>query len=102
MSENPGHAPELNQMSPAYLFAKRRVVMKKILLLHLLVYACVNSFLFVIDILTGSGLWFYWALLGWGIALAVHAVVYWSISTKGFLSPEWEARMIERELQRHS
>ena len=40
---------------------------------HLASFAGVIGLLFVIDVLTGSGWWFYWPMLGWGIAVVVHA-----------------------------
>jgi len=97
-----GVNPEDGQQSPSYRYAKHRVLMKKIFLLHALVYAFVNALLLIIDVLTGGGLWFYWAALGWGIGLVAHGVLFWSMSSKGFLSPEWEEKMIARELQRHA
>jgi hypothetical protein len=42
---------------------------------HAAVFACANAFLLVLDLLTSPGnLWFYWALLGWGVGLAVHGL----------------------------
>ena len=62
---------------------------------HLTVYLVVNAVLFLIDIFSGGGTWFYWPLLGWGIAVAIHGlntfqVLPWS-------SKEWEERKV-REL----
>jgi len=44
---------------------------------------------------TGSGWWFYWPLLGWGIALAAHAYRVFGLSSR--FGPEWEERKV-REL----
>jgi hypothetical protein len=42
---------------------------------HLAVYVVFSIFFFVLNMLTGPGdLWFYWPMLGWGLALALHAV----------------------------
>jgi hypothetical protein len=41
---------------------------------HATVYVLVNIGLFVINVLTGGGWWFYWPLLGWGIGLGIHAL----------------------------
>ncbi|CAA9570517.1 MAG: hypothetical protein AVDCRST_MAG49-3554 [uncultured Thermomicrobiales bacterium] len=58
-------------------------------------YAAVNLFLFVLDVLTGSGWWFYWPLLGWGIGLASHA---WSVyGVDAHFGDAWEERKV-REL----
>jgi hypothetical protein len=35
-------------------------------------YVGVIGFLFVIDVITGDGLWFYWPALGWGLGLFLH------------------------------
>jgi len=39
---------------------------------HLRAYVGVIGFLFVIDVITGDGLWFYWPALGWGLGLFLH------------------------------
>ncbi len=31
--------------------------------------------LLFMDLAAGGGLWFYWPLMGWGIGIAVHAIV---------------------------
>lgn len=42
---------------------------------HFIVFSAVNILLFVIDMLTGPGTyWFQWPLLGWGIGLLGHAL----------------------------
>jgi hypothetical protein len=38
---------------------------------HLVTWAVVNAGLFMIDLLSGGGWWFFWPLLGWGIAVAL-------------------------------
>lgn len=40
---------------------------------HLRSYLIVNLVLFLIDMFTGGGLWFYWPLFGWGIGLMFDA-----------------------------
>ena len=58
---------------------------------HLLVYGVVNLGLFVINLLTkgdGGTWWFYWPLAGWGIGLAVHALVTFG----GVFSDDWKER----------
>lgn len=42
-------------------------------LIHLIVYLAVNALLFVIDMLTSPGeYWFQWPLVGWGIGILGH------------------------------
>ena len=58
---------------------------------HLLVYGVVNLGLFVINLLTkgdGGTWWFYWPLAGWGIGLAIHALVTFG----GVFSDDWKDR----------
>jgi class 3 adenylate cyclase len=39
---------------------------------HLRTYVGVIGFLFIIDLLTGKGWWFYWPALAWGLGLFLH------------------------------
>ena len=57
---------------------------------HLASYVTVNVFLIGLNLLTGPDyLWFFFALFGWGIGLAIHAVqVFWT-------GGDWEARKLE-------
>lgn len=41
---------------------------------HLLSYCIVIGFLFIIDVLSGTGWWFFWPMLGWGVGIAFHAL----------------------------
>jgi hypothetical protein len=41
---------------------------------HATIYVLVNIGLFVIDLITGEGWWFYWPLLAWGVGLGIHAL----------------------------
>jgi hypothetical protein len=62
---------------------------------HLTVYLVVNALLFLIDIFSGGGTWFYWPLLGWGVAVAIHGLNTFDILP--WSSKEWEERKV-REL----
>jgi hypothetical protein len=63
------------------------------------VYVLVNAFLFLLDItMSPDVLWFYWPLLGWGIALFVHA-----LSVFGFgpaFGADWEERKIREHMEK--
>ena len=51
---------------------------------HAMFYVLVNVMLFVIDLATGNGWWFFWPLLGWGIGLGFQAVsVFGSGASRG-------------------
>jgi hypothetical protein len=55
---------------------------------HLVTYACVNLFLFIISIMGGE-FWFIYPLLGWGIGIAMHT---WYVN-------QTEGETFERELE---
>ena len=57
---------------------------------HLAAYVAVNVFLILVNLITSPGyLWFVFPLFGWGIGLAIHAVmVFWT-------GNEWESRKLE-------
>jgi hypothetical protein len=82
-----------------YERARKRVDDLKGFYVHLFTYIGVNLFLFLLNILTAPGnWWFYWPLLGWGIGLAAHAasVFVWN----PFLGQEWEERKIREIMER--
>lgn len=83
--------------------AKKRVKAKKAFYQHLMSYAIVNSFLFILNMITSPGyLWFVFPMLGWGVGLAFHYVDVFGIPGFDILSKEWEDREIERELRQNS
>ena len=64
---------------------------------HLAVYLGVNALLLVINLLTSPGtLWFYWPLLGWGVAIAAHAARVYRVGR----GPGLRQRLEEQELQK--
>ena len=90
----------MNSEEVRYLKAKERVEALKGFYIHLAVYVIVNLFLFLLNILVSpDSLWFIWPLLGWGIAIVLHAV---SVFGSGYLSSTgWEERKI-REIMEES
>lgn len=79
-----------------YQWARKRVEDLKGFYTHLAVYAAVNTFLFLINWISNSGdWWFLYPLIGWGIAIVIHAAVLFGI--EGHLGKDWEARKL-REL----
>jgi hypothetical protein len=82
-----------------YEQAKKRVEELKGFYAHLAVYAIINAGLFLINLVTDRGnWWFFWPLLGWGIALAIHAVMVFAI--EGPRGQAWQERKI-REFMEH-
>ena len=76
---------------PRYQEAKRRVAELKGFITHLVVYLAVNGFLFLINFVSDRGnWWFYWPMLGWGIAIVIHAAVFFGI--EGRFGRDWEER----------
>jgi fatty acid desaturase len=71
------------------------------LYVHLLVFAVINAGLFLINWATrgaDGNWWFYWPLLGWGVALAIHLVVTFA----PVFSPDWAERRAERMVGRRA
>ena len=81
----------------SYQRVKTRVEELKGFYAHLTVYLLVNLGLFVIDFASGSGWWFYWPLVGWGVAVAIHAVFVFGI--EGPLGRGWEERKIRQLME---
>lgn len=76
--------------------ARRRVRAKLGVYTHALVFVLVNLGLFAINSAAGGYRWNVWPLTGWGLGLAIHAVV-------AFLSLQGDGlrrRMFEREMER--
>jgi len=48
---------------------------ERLFLIHLMVYVLIQAMLFLTDLADGGNWWFFYPLLGWGVALAVHGVV---------------------------
>ena len=74
--------------------AIRRIRSKRDLRAHIVVYVAVNALLVLIWAMTGAGyFWPVWPMLGWGIAVAIHAAnVYMGPS-------EITEAQIEREMR---
>ena len=89
----------MNTEERRYQQAKRRVGEIRGFYIHLVVYVLVNAFLFLLDItMSPEVLWFYWPLLGWGIALVLHGASIFGFGR--WLGPEWEEKKIEEYMDR--
>jgi hypothetical protein len=96
---SPQASPDIASRDAEFKRARERAQALQGLYIHLLVYAVVNTGLFLINWATRGpegGWWFYWPLLGWGVAVAIHAM---SIVAPIF-SPDWADRRAERMLGR--
>jgi 2TM domain len=98
MSNNtPAHEPESTRQDLKDE-ARRWVRRKRILYTVLGVYAALSLMWFAIDMADGTeNLWFYWPMLGAGIAVAVTAVVLLGVG--GLFGVGWEQRQIDRYLE---
>ncbi len=85
-----------------YQRAKKIVRKKKAFYQHLGAYLAVNAFLVFLGIMTGELFeGFLVPGAGWGIGLAIHYFNTFGFPfTKGVMSPEWEEREIEKELDK--
>lgn len=83
----------MNEQEIKYQRAKKRVKALKGFYVHLGVYVTVNLFLFLLNIVgSPDSLWFHWPLLGWSVAIVLHA---FSVFGSGRpLGAEWEEKKI--------
>ncbi|HET8521620.1 MAG TPA: 2TM domain-containing protein [Thermomicrobiales bacterium] len=81
-----------------YREAKKRVDELKGFYIHLGVFVAVNLGLFLINLATNrDNWWFYWPMLGWGIAIIIHA---FTLFAGGRFSGAWEERKIQELMTR--
>ena len=102
MSTEPAGSTVANDAASAER-ARRRLVSEKGFYVHLVTYVLVIAGLFIINVLTGHGRWwFVWPAVGWGIGIAVHALSAFGLI--GLLGRDWEERrlkeLIEEERRR--
>ncbi len=91
------------QASGAEHRARRRLVAERGFYVHLMTYVAVISGLFLVNLITGSGRWwFIWPALGWGIGIAAHGLATFGLF--GWMGRDWEDRrlkeLIDEEHQR--
>jgi len=79
-----------------YFMAKARVHALKGFYIHLAIYAIVNLILFLINLFNkaGTGWWFYWPLIGWGLGLIVQA--WYTFIPQGLFGSKWEDDRIHK------
>ena len=90
--------PEPSRIEPDNLEAgaRRRVNRKIGFYIHALVFVVVNLGLYAINSATGGAHWARFPLWGWGLGLAIHAVVtFASLHGDGI-----HDRMLKREIER--
>ena len=83
----------------AYQRAKKRVTAKVGLYRHLTIYIAVNILLIIINVSTSTEyLWFIWPLMGWGLAVVLHALSVFAFSDESGVTE----KMIEKEMEREA
>jgi hypothetical protein len=83
-----------------YERAHERVEAIKGFYVHAAIYAMVNTGLFAINALTAGTWWFYFPLIGWSIALGIHAAVLFLFEGRGPLGTEWEERKTKEIMEK--
>ena len=87
----------MNIEETKYQKAKERVQEIKDFYIHLTVYVVVNLILFSINMIVSPGnLWFFWPLMGWGIAIVLHALRVFG----GILGSNWEEKKIAELMEK--
>lgn len=85
--------PQSDPVDPLYEEAKARVAQLRGFYSHLASYVLVNVMLFVINVVSSPGRWwFYWVTVFWGLGLLAHGV---SVFTNAF-GHDWEQRKIQQ------
>lgn len=99
LAVSPGSAD--TDFNRRYQRARARVDAIRGFYVHLAIYLLVNLGLFLINMSTNShSLWFYWPLMGWGIAVAIHGLtVFWPVAAPG---SNWEQRKIREYMEKDS
>jgi hypothetical protein len=88
---------KMNEQEIKYQKTKERVEAIKGFYIHLTVYVVVNLILFSINmIVTPDSLWFFWPLMGWGIAIVRHALRVFA----GPLGSNWEEKKIAELMEK--
>ena len=91
------HDPEPKELKAE---ARRWVRRQRILYTILGIYAALSLMWFAIDMADGTeSLWFYWPMLGTGIAVAIVSVVLGGVG--GLFGADWEQRQVERYVRHH-
>jgi hypothetical protein len=74
-----------------YHRARQRVKELKGFYTNVISYVCVNALLFLINLVTSPGhWWFQWVLFGWGIGVVAHAFTVFA--RPNLLGQDWEER----------
>jgi len=88
----------MNEEEKKYQRAREKVEALKGFYVHIGGYITINLLLFLINmIVSPDRLWFFWPLMGWGIAIALHA--FRVFGAGGMFGTDWEERKIREFLE---
>ena len=84
----------------SYLKAKKKVENLKAFYIHLVIYVLVNILLFVVNLVTYDGYWwFIYPLGGWGMGLIAHSLSTFEFAD-GIFGRDWEERKIKKYMEK--
>jgi len=87
----------MNTEEIKYQKAKERVEAIKGFYTHLIVYIVINLMLYAINMIASpDSLWFFWPLMGWGIAIVLHALRVFGEP----LGSNWEEKKIAELMEK--
>ncbi|PJJ07181.1 2TM domain-containing protein [Flavobacterium sp. 1] len=82
-----------------YYQAQKRVQEIKKFYEHLTVYVLCNPIVIVVNLMTSPEyLYFWWSLLGWGIAIVLHGLKVFNFAP--FFNKEWEERKVKELMEK--
>lgn len=67
---------------------------------HLITYGVVITFLHIINLLTAAPYWAFWPALGWGMAIALHAIN--ALHFTKLFGSEWVEREVQKILEKQN
>lgn len=80
--------------SEIYKIAKKRVSEKRKFYSHLMTWVIMSVFFILLNLFTSDIFWAIFPILGWGVAVAFHAIRVFSFT----YGDDWEQREIEKEI----
>ena len=82
----------------AYARARKRIEDLRGFYTHVAMYLAVNLGLFILNMVTNpQALWFFWPLIGWGIAVLIHGI---ALLLEGPLTRKWEERKLAELMEK--
>lgn len=77
-----------------YRMARKRVKQKRKFYTHFMSWLVMSVFFILLNLFTSEFFWAVFPILGWGVAIAFHAIKVFSFT----YGDEWEHREIEKEI----